>query len=227
MKFSYYPGCTLKTKAKELDAYAPPLRRRRWAWSLKKLKTGSAAARCILMAKDEIATRLSAVRALADARDHEQELLTLCSACHQRHQARERRYARRREYSHARRTIISQLEEPYHGETKVIHYLEMLRDRVGFDESQSEGRKSLEGQKDRRVLRLSSAAAPARSWRSTIRRIRRSSRILSAPSAQRRSKYSMRNECCGGYVALEDKASAEEARGCDSCTPRRMPARKW
>ena len=58
------PGCTLKTKAKDLDRYA-----RRSAEALgdhasRNCRTGSAAAACIAMAKDEIATKLSSVRAL-------------------------------------------------------------------------------------------------------------------------------------------------------------------
>ena len=30
MRYSYYPGCTLKTRAKDLDRYAPVPRRRHW-----------------------------------------------------------------------------------------------------------------------------------------------------------------------------------------------------
>ena len=49
------------------------------------------------------------------------------------------------------------LEEPYQGETEVLHYLEVLRDKVGFDELKNESGKSAEGQEDRRILRMSSA----------------------------------------------------------------------
>ena len=83
------------------------------------------------MAEDEIATRLSAVRALADARDHDQELLTLCSACHHVIK-RVNADMRDNEYIRTRANNYLALEEPYHGETNVIHYLEMLRDRRGI-----------------------------------------------------------------------------------------------
>ena len=43
MTYSYFPGCTLKNKAKDLDHYA----REFWDLNWKKLKTGSVAEPCI------------------------------------------------------------------------------------------------------------------------------------------------------------------------------------
>ena len=40
-----------------------------------------------------------------------------------------------------------QLEQPYEGETNVLHYLEVLRDRVGFDELKKKVVKPLTGRK--------------------------------------------------------------------------------
>ena len=81
MNFSYYPGCTLKTKAKELDAYA-----RKSAEALgvvmEELEDWQCCGAVYPMAEDEIATKLSAVRALAAAKAKNQDLITLCSACH-------------------------------------------------------------------------------------------------------------------------------------------------
>ena len=68
MNFSYYPGCTLKTKAKELDAYA-----RKSAEALgvvmEELEDWQCCGAVYPMAEDEIATKLSAVRALAAAKE--------------------------------------------------------------------------------------------------------------------------------------------------------------
>ena len=50
-----------------------------------------------------------------------------------------------------------QLDEPYPGETNVLHYLEVLRDRVGFDELKKKVVNPLKRQKDRRILRLPAA----------------------------------------------------------------------
>ena len=81
MKYSYYPGCTLKTKAKELDAYA-----RKSAEALgvvmEELEDWQCCGAVYPMAEDEIATKLSAVRALNAGKEKGQDVLTLCSACH-------------------------------------------------------------------------------------------------------------------------------------------------
>ena len=81
MKICYYPGCTLKTKAKDLDVYA-----RRSAAALgvemEEIENWQCCGAVYPMAKDEIATKLSAVRALEYAKRNGGKLLTLCSACH-------------------------------------------------------------------------------------------------------------------------------------------------
>ena len=81
MIFSYYPGCTLRTKGKDLDMYA-----RKAAEALgvtmEEIPDWQCCGAVYPMASDEIATKLSAVRALESAKESGQELLTLCSACH-------------------------------------------------------------------------------------------------------------------------------------------------
>ena len=81
MKFSYYPGCTLKTKGKDLDRYGR-LSAQALGITLEELADWQCCGAVYPMAKDEIATKLSAVRALVSTRDQGQELVTLCSACH-------------------------------------------------------------------------------------------------------------------------------------------------
>ena len=81
MTFSYFPGCTLKTKGQELDRYgrcaAAAL-----GFELRELDEWQCCGAVYPMARDEIATRLSSVRALMAAREHGEALVTLCSACH-------------------------------------------------------------------------------------------------------------------------------------------------
>ena len=60
----------------------PLLLQRHWALRWRRLRIGSAAVGVYSTATDEIANKLSSVRALAQARDKGQDLLTLCSACH-------------------------------------------------------------------------------------------------------------------------------------------------
>ena len=81
MKYSYYPGCTLKTKAKELNDYAIASAKA-LGIEMEEIEDWQCCGGVYSTATDEIANKLSSVRALAQARDKGQDLLTLCSACH-------------------------------------------------------------------------------------------------------------------------------------------------
>ena len=79
MKYSYYPGCTLKTKAQELEKYALDSAKI-LGFELEEQKEWQCCGAVYPMATDEIATKLSAVRSLAAARDKSEKLVTLCAA---------------------------------------------------------------------------------------------------------------------------------------------------
>ncbi len=76
MKVSYFPGCTLRTKAKQLDFYA-----RKCAEilgvELCEIENWQCCGGVFVSAKDEIASKLSSVRAHAAARDAEQPKVTV------------------------------------------------------------------------------------------------------------------------------------------------------
>ncbi|MBO4962400.1 MAG: disulfide reductase, partial [Clostridia bacterium] len=131
MKFSYYPGCTLKAKGKQLDIYAKKCAEVLGV-TMEEIKEWQCCGGCYTTSQDEIATKLSSVRALVDAKEHNQELLTLCSACHNVIK-RVNDDMKNNEYFSQRVHNYLKLENEYKGETNVIHFLEMLRDRVGFD----------------------------------------------------------------------------------------------
>lgn len=81
MKVSYFPGCTLRTKAKELDRCARACAEI-LGFELCEIENWQCCGGVYVSAKDEIATKLAAVRALAAARDAGRPLVTVCSACH-------------------------------------------------------------------------------------------------------------------------------------------------
>ena len=98
-------------------------------------------------------------------------------------------------------------EDGYHGETEVLHYLELLRDKIGFDVIKEKVVKSLEGKKIAPyygclLLRPSKVMAMDDPENPSIME-----NIIKALGGEP-VKYAYRNECCGGYVALEDKQSA-------------------
>ncbi|MBQ1340061.1 MAG: disulfide reductase, partial [Ruminococcus sp.] len=143
--FTYYPGCTLRTKAKDLDVYA-----RSSAQALGIKLEEPADWQCCggayTTAKDEIATKLSAVRTLNAAKELGRPLVTVCSACH--NVIKQTNYdISNDEDMAAKVNNYLGLAEPYSGETTVYHYLELLRDVIGFDELAKKVTNPLKGKK--------------------------------------------------------------------------------
>ena len=162
-------------------------------------------------ARDEIATKLSAVRALASAGELGTDLVTLCSACH--HVIKRVNHDMQTDETiRTRANNYLQLEKPYGGETRVLHYLEVLRDAVGFEELKKKVVKPLTG---RRVgayygcllLRPSGEMQFDDPENPTI--LEDFLRAIGAEPVV----YAMRNECCGGYATLENQPYAAKQAG--------------
>jgi len=207
MTFSYYPGCTLKTKAKDLDKYA-----RASAEALGITLEEPAEWQCCggayTTAADEIATKLSSVRTLNSAKELGRDLITVCSACHNVIKQTNYDISNNEDLAMKVNNYLK-LDEPYNGETKVYHYLEMLRDVVGFDTLKEKVVNPLKGKKIAAyygclLLRPSKALAMDDPENPTI--IEDFIRAIGAEPVI----YAQRNECCGGYVTMEDKAQASK-----------------
>ncbi len=219
MKFSYFPGCTLKTKGKELDRYAR-LSAEALGFALDELPDWQCCGAVYPMAKDEIATKLSSVRALVSARDAGSELVTLCSACH--NVIKQVNNDMKTDADIALRVNnYMGLEAPYGGETNVLHYLEVLRDRVGFDNLKAAVKNPLTGRRiaayygclllrPGKVMQLDDPENP------TI--LENFIRAIGAEPVI----WGLRNECCGGYIAIE---SREEAAARSSAVVRNASAK--
>lgn len=204
MKVSYFPGCTLKTKAKELDKYT-----RKSAEildvSLEEIENWQCCGGVFTTARDEVATKLSSVRALAEAQKKEQILVTVCSGCH--NVIKQTNHAMQTDEEFAMRAN-NYLDEEYNGEAKVMHLLELLRDEVGFDKVAEKVVKSLEGKKVAAyygclLLRPSTVMQMDDPENPTI--IEDLIKALGGEPVV----YPYRNECCGGYIALENPESAK------------------
>ena len=206
MKYSYYPGCTLKNKAKDLDAYARASALA-LGFELEEIEEWQCCGGVYPLGTDEIASKLSSVRTLNAAKEKGQDLVTLCSACHHVVK-RVNDDMRNVEDIRTRANNYMQLEEPYAGETEVLHFLEVLRDRVGFDKLKEKVVNPLKGKKigayygclllrPGKVLGFDNPENP------TI--IEDFIKALGATPVV----YPYRNECCGGYISLKDGEKAQ------------------
>ena len=202
MKYSYFPGCTLRTKARDLDAYAR-VSARALGFELEEIDNWQCCGGVYPLGSDEIATKLSSVRALNQAKEKGQDLVTLCSACHHVIK-RVNDDMKNVEDIRTRANNYMKLAEPYEGETEVLHFLEVLRDRVGFDELKKKVVSPLKGKKIGAyygclLLRPGKIMAFDNPENPTI--IEDFIRAIGAEPVV----YPYRNECCGGYISLKEK----------------------
>ena len=202
MKYSYFPGCTLRTKARDLDAYAR-VSARALGFELEEIDNWQCCGGVYPLGSDEIATKLSSVRALNQAKEKGQDLVTRCSACHHVIK-RVNDDMKNVEDIRTRANNYMKLEEPYAGETEVLHFLEVLRDRVGFDELKKKVVSPLKGKKIGAyygclLLRPGKIMAFDNPENPTI--IEDFIRAIGATPVV----YPYRNECCGGYISLKEK----------------------
>lgn len=211
MKVTYFPGCTLRTKAKDLDRYAH-LSAQALGVELCEIPDWQCCGGVFSTARDEIASKLPSVRALIAARDNNEPLVTVCSACHNVIKQTNHAVQTDPDFTLRVNNYLSQDKDftaPYFGETKVLHYLELLRDEVGFDKIKEKVVNSLSGKKIAAyygclLLRPSSVMKMDDPENPQIMED-----LISALGGEP-VVYPARNECCGGYVALEDAASAEK-----------------
>ena len=206
MKYSYYPGCTLRTKAKDLDAYARASAKV-LGFELEEIENWQCCGGVYPLGTDEIATKLSSVRALNEAKEKGQDLVTLCSACHHVIK-RVNDDMKNVEDIRTRANNYMQLEEPYAGETTVLHFLEVLRDRIGFDTLKEKVVNPLKGKKIGAyygclLLRPGKIMAFDNPENPSV--IEDFIRAIGAEPVI----YPYRNECCGGYISLKEKEMAE------------------
>ena len=204
MKYSYYPGCTLKTKAVELDVCARASAEA-LGFELEEIENWQCCGGVYPLGTDEIATKLSSVRALNAAKEKGQELVTICSACHHviKRVNDDMKNVENIRFK-ANNYMKNELKEPYAGETTVLHYLEVLRDKVGFDELKKKVVNPFTGKKigayygclllrPSKMLQFDDPENP-KIMEDFIRAIGGEPVI-----------YPYRNECCGGYISLRKK----------------------
>jgi len=206
MKFSYYPGCTLKTKAKDLDVYAHKSAEALGV-ELVEVKEWQCCGGVYTTAQDEIATKLSAVRTLNSAKEEGLDLVTICSACHNVIK-RVNDDMKNNEYVSFRANNYLQLNSPYKGETKVLHFLELLRDEIGFDNIKKAVKNPINKKiaayygclllRPSSVMQMDNPENP-KILEDFIRAIG-GTPVISA----------YRNECCGAYLAVTDKPAAQK-----------------
>lgn len=132
MKISYYPGCTLKTKAKNLDR-AAVASLEALGVEVEEIERWNCCGAVHSLTADDLIHHVGPVRNLVRAKEQgADKLVTLCSMCYNT-LARSNQIMKNDEVK--RDTINRFMDEEidYAGEVEVVHYLTYLQEQVGWE----------------------------------------------------------------------------------------------
>ena len=218
-EFLYYPGCTLNTTAVRLSLFAKKSAEA-LGITLTEIDEWQCCGAVFPLAGDEVAPKLACVRALKKAHEKGMPLVTLCSACFHVMKHVNRQAKSDADFRETLGRYDSELE--YGGEATVLHYLEVLRDYVGFHTVKEKVVKPLSCYRlgayygcmllrPSEVMEFDDAENPA-IFEDFLRAI-----------GAEAVTYPYRNECCGGYKVPEKSKELSETvmhssamRGADS-----------
>ena len=205
MSYLYFPGCTLKDKTASKMEKSALMAAAELGLSLEEFDEWQCCGAVYPLTDDELITLLSPSRTLFAAKDR--PVVSLCSACHHVLKRTRERLAADKD---ARDKISSFLEEEYPGATPVLHYLELLRDELGWDALKEKVKMPLEG---RRLAAYYGCMLlrPAKEMSfDDPEKPRIMEDFLDALGAEVIT-FPFRNKCCGAYLAVTEQQVMEDA----------------
>ena len=132
MKLGYYPGCTLKTKAANLEKAAMAALASLGV-DFQELERWNCCGAVFSLADDDLIHHVASVRNLIRAQDQGVDtVVTLCSQCYNT-MARANLLMRTDEEKRDTINRFMYEENDYDGGIEVLHFLQVLRDRVGWE----------------------------------------------------------------------------------------------
>ncbi|MEO0004703.1 MAG: CoB--CoM heterodisulfide reductase iron-sulfur subunit B family protein [candidate division WOR-3 bacterium] len=204
MRFPYYPGCTLYSKAKNLDRCAR-LAAEKLGMELEEMPSWNCCGAIYNTNSDDLAAQVGPVRNLAKASQQGEKLVTLCAACYNvLKRAGERLNATG--FEQDRKRILEFVDEPFERDVEVVHYLEVLKE-IGFEKIKERVIKPLQGLKvasyygclmvrPKDVLKFDDPENPIVM-----------DELMAALGALP-VRFDFKAECCGGYLVVNRREVA-------------------
>ncbi len=143
MKIPYYPGCTLNTVAKPFDSSARASALL-LGFELDELSQWNCCGAAYPLTPDNVMGLAAPAKVLSIAGKHGDTLTTLCSVCYN---VLKRTNRTLKENKEKRDTVNGFMEADYDASLNVLHYLEVIRDRVGFSKVREAVKRPLKGLK--------------------------------------------------------------------------------
>jgi heterodisulfide reductase subunit B len=207
-KYTYYPGCTLYTKARNLDLCARKAAEK-VGFELVEMPSWNCCGAIYNAASDDLAAQVGPVRNLAKASQLGDKLVTLCAACHNVLKRVQNRLDQPGNEVESER-LKTFVDEKYERPVKVLHYLEVLKQEIGWDKVKEKVTKPLGGLKvasyygclmvrPKDVLEFDDPENP--------QVMDDLMRVLGAVP----TKFDFKAECCGGYLVVNRRDVAKSA----------------
>jgi heterodisulfide reductase subunit B len=205
MKVSYFPGCTLNTTGKGFDN-AVRASAAEVGLELVELPEWNCCGATYPLIVDNMLELAAAAHILVAAADEGSTLTTACTTCYNVLR-RTNRFIR--EHEEERDRINSFIEAEYDGSVRVMDIVHLLRDEVGFDTVEARVQKPLEG------LRVASyygcmVLRPPDEVAYDDPDHPQSLDDLMAALGATPVDFAHKNECCGAYLAVENRAVTRE-----------------
>ena len=139
--YLYFPGCTLRTTAKAFDVSAKAATRALGV-ELKEMEGWLCCGAAYSNVDDNLITKAGPNRILSRAQKESPTLTTLCAGCYN---VLKRTTVHAQHLSPSQQSINAFNEETFTGGVEVLHLLEVLRDRIGFEKVEKAVKTPLNG----------------------------------------------------------------------------------
>jgi heterodisulfide reductase subunit B len=211
MRIPYYPGCTLSTTAKNFEKTAMSAAEV-LGFTMVEIEDWNCCGASFPLTEDNIMGLAGPTNVLIDAKkeclkeENEDKVVTLCSVCFN--------VLRRTNYAFKEKgdkldTVNFMLEKDYAADTNVYHYLEVLRDDIGYDVIKEKVKRELKGLKVAPyygcfLLRPQDEVGFDDQYAPTI-----FEDFLSTLGCEV-VDFSHKSECCGSYSAMSSPENVED-----------------
>jgi heterodisulfide reductase subunit B len=208
MKISYYPGCTLKLKAKNLEL-AALASLQELGIEVEEMDRWNCCGAVYSLTDDDLIHHVGPVRNLVRAKERNADkLVTLCSMCYNT-LARANQLMKT---DTVKRDTINRFmddEIDYLGEVEVIHFLTLLEEHVGWDKIKEKVKKPLTGLKIAPYYGCT-LQRPADVGIEPMGNFSLMTKLLEAIGATV-VPFNAADKCCGSYQVLNTEAGDNEA----------------
>ena len=204
MKISYYPGCTLKSTAKNFEDSALATMKE-FGIEMEELPKWNCCGTVFSLASDDLMHHIAPIRILLRTRESGSEsLVTLCSMCYHTLKLSNIRIKENPDELEKINNLMYKEEITYDGKVTVYHLLTLLKERIGFEKIKEHIKVDLGNLKVAPyygcfLLRPEEASIDPSIENPTIM-----SEFIQAVGAIP-VEFPHQTECCGSYLTVDEK----------------------